>query len=116
MDDEQDPTPPVEVEKQERHVIVHVGGEMDIDRAPLLQEALRTLLTQPDCPAEVVLDLTELTFCDSSGLNAFLQARLAAQENGRRLSLHAPNQQVAKLLALTGANQLFPITTRDQTD
>ncbi|MEU9110119.1 STAS domain-containing protein [Streptomyces xanthophaeus] len=110
MDDEQDPTPAIEVEKQEQQVIVHVGGEMDIDRAPLLQEALRTLITQPDCPPDVVLDLTELTFCDSSGLNALLQARLTAVEHNRRIILHAPNQQVTKLLHLTGAHHLFPIT------
>lgn len=110
MEDAQNPVPPVEVEKQDRQVIVRVGGEMDIDRAPLLQEALRTLITQPDCPPEVVLDLTRLTFCDSSGLNALLQARLTAEEHGRRISLHAPNQQVTKLLALTGTDQLFPIT------
>ncbi|MFF1414490.1 STAS domain-containing protein [Streptomyces sp. NPDC058289] len=110
MDDELDPTPPVEVEKQEQHVIVLVGGEMDIDRAPLLHEALRTLITQPDCPPDVVLDLSELTFCDSSGLNAFLQARLTAIEYSRRIILHGPNQQVTKLLHLTGAHRLSPIT------
>ncbi|MFD5148650.1 STAS domain-containing protein, partial [Streptomyces sp. NPDC058401] len=109
MDDELDPTP-VEVEKQEQQVIVHVGGELDIDRAPLLHEALRTLITQPGCPPDVVLDLSELTFCDSSGLNVFLQARLTAVEHGRRIVLHAPNQQVTKLLQLTGAHHLFPIT------
>lgn len=110
MEDAQNPAPPVEAEKQEQQVIVRVGGEMDIDRAPLLHEALRTLITQPDCPPEVVLDLTELAFCDSSGLNAILRARLAAEEHDRRLSLHAPNPQVTKLLALTGTDQLFPIT------
>ncbi|WP_328296475.1 STAS domain-containing protein [Streptomyces sp. NBC_00435] len=110
MDHEQDPTPPVEVDKQEQQAFVHVGGEMDIDRAPLLEEALRTLITQPDCPPEVVLDLSELTFCDSSGLSAFLQGHRTAQEHGRRIVLHAPNQRFVKLLELTGARRLFPIT------
>lgn len=115
MDDAQDRIPPVEVEKEEQQVIVHVGGEMDIDRAPLLQEALCTLITRSDCPPEVVIDLTKLTFCDSSGLNALLQARLTAQEHGRRITLHAPNQQVTKLLELTGTHQLFPISRPGQT-
>ncbi|MGW1774874.1 STAS domain-containing protein [Streptomyces sp. NPDC002104] len=110
MDDEQDPAPPVEVDKQDQQVVVHVGGEMDIDRAPLLQEALRTLIAQPDCPRDVVIDLTELTFCDSSGLNALLHARITAEEHGRQITLHAPNQQVTKLLELTGTDRLFAIT------
>ncbi|MER5757783.1 STAS domain-containing protein [Streptomyces sp. NPDC002082] len=110
MEDAQNRIPPLEVEKDGQQVIVHVGGEMDIDQAPLLNETLRTLITQSDCPPEVVLDLTELAFCDSSGLNALLQARLTAIEHGRRISLHAPNQQVTKLLEITGTRQLFPIT------
>ncbi|MFD6891866.1 STAS domain-containing protein [Streptomyces sp. NPDC059957] len=44
--------------------------------------------------AEVVLDLTQLTFCESSSLNAILQARPTAEEHGRRISLHAPTQHV----------------------
>ncbi|MCX4776170.1 STAS domain-containing protein [Streptomyces sp. NBC_01264] len=111
MKDAQDRVPPVEVEKQVPQVIVNIGGEMDIDRAPLLQGALHTLITQPDCPPEVVLDLTELTFCDSSGLNAILRARLTAEAHGRHVTLHAPNRQVTKLLELTGTEQLFHITT-----
>lgn len=110
MEDEPDPTPPVDVEKQQGQVIVHVGGEMDIDRASLLQEALRTLIAQADCPPDIVLDLTDLAFCDSSGLNAFLQARLTAIQYGWRVILHAPNQQVTRLLELTGADTLFTIT------
>ncbi|MFF3217014.1 STAS domain-containing protein [Streptomyces sp. NPDC002886] len=111
MEEAQDRVPPVTVEKQGQQVIVSIGGEMDIDRAPLLQDALHTLITQPGCPPEVVLDLTELTFCDSSGLNTILRARLTAEAHGRRVTLHAPNQQVTKLLELTGTEQLFHITT-----
>ncbi|MER5757661.1 STAS domain-containing protein [Streptomyces sp. NPDC002082] len=110
MEDAQNRIPPLEVEKDDQQVIVHVGGEMDIDRAPLLQEALRTLITQSDCPPDVVIDLTELAFCDSSGLNALLQARLTAEEHGRRIALHAPNRQIRKLLRLTGTDTLFTIT------
>lgn len=114
MEDAQNRIPRVEVEKEERQVIVHVGGEMDIDRAPLLQVALHTLITQPDYPTDIVIDLTGLTFCDSSGLNALLQARFTAEEHGRRITLHAPNRQVRKLLELTGTHQLFPITRPGQ--
>ncbi|CAM5278503.1 hypothetical protein SAVIM338S_00098 [Streptomyces avidinii] len=110
MEDAPDHVPPVDVETQGQHVTVHVGGEMDIDRAPLLYEAVRTLIIQPDCPPDVVIDLTDLRFCDSSGLSALVRARLTAEEHGRRIVLHAPNRQMRRLLELTGVNQLFPIT------
>ncbi|MEU9161872.1 STAS domain-containing protein [Streptomyces sp. NPDC048424] len=102
--------PLVRVERGEQSVVVRVSGEIDLDRAPLLRDALDTVITRPDCPNEIVVDLGEVTFCDSSGLNTLLQARLTAHEHGRRIRLHAPTSQVIHLLELTGTDQLFPIT------
>ncbi|WP_420706941.1 STAS domain-containing protein [Streptomyces sp. NRRL S-237] len=56
--------------------------------------------------------MTDLTFFDSSGLNALLQARLTTHEHGRQIRLHVPSPQVTRLLELSGAEQLFPITGR----
>ncbi|MEV6734430.1 STAS domain-containing protein [Streptomyces sp. NPDC051364] len=109
-DDPEAGIPRVQVESAARSIVVRVGGEMDIDRAPLLHEALDSVITRPDCPVEIVVDLAELTFCDSSGLNALLQARLTAEQHGRRIRLHAPSPQVIRLLEVTGADQLFPVT------
>jgi anti-anti-sigma factor len=59
---------------QDRFRIVPLGvnglrllGELDLASAPALQEALRRL------PAEVTLDLSELTFADSVGLQTILE-------------------------------------------
>ncbi|WP_159396467.1 STAS domain-containing protein [Streptomyces sp. Sge12] len=89
--------------------VVHVGGEMDIDRAPMLHAALHAAITQPGGPAEIVVDLSDLSFCDSSGLNALIQARQTAAEHGRRIILRDPQPQFRRLLELTGAEALFPI-------
>ncbi|ARE79505.1 hypothetical protein B6R96_36455 (plasmid) [Streptomyces sp. Sge12] len=86
-----------------------MGGEMDIDRAPMLHAALHAAITQPGGPAEIVVDLSDLSFCDSSGLNALIQARQTAAEHGRRIILRDPQPQFRRLLELTGAEALFPI-------
>ncbi|MFF4006656.1 anti-sigma factor antagonist [Streptomyces sp. NPDC001717] len=90
--------------------VVHVGGEMDIDRAPMLRNALHTAITRPGRPAEIVVDLADLSFCDSSGLNALIQARHDAEEHGKQLVLRAPQHQFLHLLDITGADTLFAIT------
>lgn len=110
MKDPQDRVPPVRVTDEPQRAIVRVGGEIDIDRAPLLQEALHTVITRPECPDEIVVDLTGLTFCDSSGLNALLHARLTAAEYARYITLHAPNPQVLRLLEITGVDSIFHVT------
>ncbi|MFE1413434.1 STAS domain-containing protein [Streptomyces sp. NPDC058746] len=91
-------------------LVVHVGGEMDVDRAPMLRNALSAAITRPGGPGEIVVDLAYLSFCDSSGLNALIEALHTAQEHGKQLSLRAPQPQFLRLLDLTGADTLFTIT------
>lgn len=100
------------VDSGEQRVVVQVGGELDIDRAPMLREALDRVLARADCPGEVVVDLAGLTFCDSSGLNALLQARITAEKTGRRIVLRAPSERFVQLLELTATTHLFPVTDR----
>ncbi|KOU30751.1 hypothetical protein ADK53_27905 [Streptomyces sp. WM6373] len=90
--------------------VVHVGGEMDVDRAPMLRHALHTAITEPGGPAEIVVDLSDLSFCDSSGLSVLVNARPTAAEHGRRISLRNPQPQFRRLLEMSGADALFPIT------
>lgn len=111
-EDKEDLIPLVRAETGEQGVVVHVSGEIDITAAPQLDEALQAALTDGGGADEVVIDLSGLTFCDSSGLNALLQARLTAEEHDRRLRLHAPTAQVVRLLEMTGTDQLFAITGR----
>ncbi|MGW7345749.1 STAS domain-containing protein [Streptomyces sp. NPDC054854] len=98
------------VNGDEQRRVVHVGGEMDIDRAAMLRDALHAAITQPGGPDEIVVDLSGLSFCDSSGLSAFLLARQAAAEHERRICLRGPQPQFLRLLAMTGTDTLFPIT------
>ncbi|MFB6809489.1 STAS domain-containing protein [Streptomyces sp. NPDC056387] len=110
MGDQEDLHPGMWVDGGDQRIVVHVGGEMDIDRAPMLYNALHAAITQTGGPNEIVADLAELSFCDSSGLNALIQARHTADEHGKRITLRAPQPQFRRLLEVTGADVLFPIT------
>ncbi|MFF8259046.1 STAS domain-containing protein [Streptomyces virginiae] len=90
-------------------VVVRVRGEMDIDRAPALRMELNEAIAAAPGAVDVVVDLTAMSFCDSSGLNALLGARRHAEEAGHRLRLAAPCPQVARLLEMTGAGEVFTI-------
>lgn len=82
---------------------------MDIDRAPMLRDALLAAITWQGGPDEIVVDLSDLSFCDSSGLTALIHAQRTAAEHGRRVVLRTPPPQVRRLLEMTGADALFPI-------
>ncbi|MFI1067076.1 STAS domain-containing protein [Streptomyces spororaveus] len=89
---------------------MHVGGEMDIDRAPMLRHALHAAITRPGGPEEIVIDVSDLSFCDSVGLNVLIGARRTAAEHGRRITLRGPQPQFLRLLDMTGATGLFQIS------
>jgi anti-sigma B factor antagonist len=89
-----------------RIAVTTVTGELDVQSAPAVYRRALEALTR--CPL-MVMDLSGVTFCDSSGFNALLRLRRRAEEAGTRLALAAPPGQVARLLALTGVDTAFPV-------
>ncbi|MFD7731041.1 STAS domain-containing protein [Kitasatospora phosalacinea] len=87
--------------------VVRLEGEADHTQRHRLEKALTAALASR--PALLLVDLTALAFCDSSGLNAFVHARRNAQESGVALVLAAPTEPVDRLLEITGMYQVFDI-------
>src|SRR5688500_664492 len=59
--------------------------------------------------AHVVIDLTHVTFVDSSGLGALIVARNSAREGSGSMSLVSPPPMVRRLLGSTQLTDVFPI-------
>ncbi|MFJ2582051.1 STAS domain-containing protein [Kitasatospora aureofaciens] len=78
---------------------VRVCGEIDLDSASDLRRELSRALADH---RQVVLDLSQVTFMDCSGLNVLPEARNQADRNGARLALRGITRPVARLLKLTG--------------
>ncbi|MFI8293679.1 STAS domain-containing protein [Streptomyces sp. NPDC085614] len=91
----------------EAHTRVHVAGEIDLDSAGHLRVALMRALSAAPAGTGLVLDMSAVTFCDSSGLNALLRLRQQAIEDGRSLTISHTGPQVARLLEMTGSAALF---------
>jgi len=89
--------------------VLDLRGELDQDTAPplraLLDQALDTGVPR------VVLDCSELDFCDSTGLNVLLSARLRAQAEGRSIELAGLRSAVARMFEITGASTVFAVHT-----
>ncbi len=91
--------------------VIRLIGELDLDSAPGSRPTLDAAITSASQPT-VVLDLSELTFCDSSGVRVLLALhRLAAGEN-RDLRIRDATSAVTQVLNLTGADRVL-LTTSD---
>ena len=82
-------------------------GELDIVTAPQLEEAVSEATSE--AVAEIVLDLRELTFMDSSGLRALAHANLKAERAGTALSIWRGPRQIERVLEISGLGPLLPL-------
>ena len=85
--------------------IVGLVGELDMDTAPLFTTAVEGLIAQ-GC-RELVLDLAQLRFCDSMGLNAILRQLRQVKGLGGSLTVMEPPDQVKRLLSMAGLDEIL---------
>ena len=87
--------------------VVQVGGDLDMATTPGLRDTLHRVVDAGD--RQVVVDLGEVGFLDSSGLGALVTAFRALDEAGGRLSLAAPQPAVVTVLRITSVDQVIDI-------
>ncbi len=78
---------------------VQVEGELDLAVAGQLDEALKAAAVECD---QVLVGLERCEFIDSSGIAVILRAHNRMAEEGRRLAVYAPTDQVLRVLSMTG--------------
>ncbi|MER6409350.1 STAS domain-containing protein [Streptomyces viridosporus] len=104
--DDQQHAPHVDVRRTgtDRHLVT-VRDALDLHTAHQLADALQPLLLTDG--HSVLLDLSGVTFLDSTGLTCLIAAYRTARTNGARLVLIAPSERVRHMLALTGVDQVL---------
>ena len=87
--------------------VIAIKGELDAYTAPGVEEQIANLVGRGI--NNIVLDLSETGFLDSSGLRAILTAhrRLSSEEGS--LALRNPSEPVTRLLEITGLTDQFPL-------
>ncbi|WP_329178476.1 MULTISPECIES: STAS domain-containing protein [unclassified Streptomyces] len=103
----------VEVAHNGHTAVFTPAGELDHHTADLLSEPLGAAVDAG--ASRLVVDCSQLEFCDSTGLNVLLSARLRAEANGGGVHLAAMQPTVARVLEITGAEAVFTLhDTLDQ--
>ena len=87
--------------------VLHLKGELDADTANQLHAALADLLERP--VPRIVVDLTELKFCDSVGLSAFITSKQVITARGGWLSFAGANLFLIQLMETVGLSRYFAI-------
>src|ERR1035438_8100491 len=85
-----------------------VAGEIDLYTAPKLHAELTAALVA-GAPLRLVVDMTGVEFCDSTGMNVLLAAHRRAREGGGDLQLSHPRPAIRNVLQVTGLESVFTV-------
>jgi anti-sigma B factor antagonist len=107
------PAPPfhVVVIRTDSGVVVGVEGELDLSTAPQLRDELVALAEEGQ--TRVVLDLTRLSFIDSTGLSVLVMALNRSRADSGSVVIRNPSQSVLRILEITGLVSVFTIAHED---
>jgi anti-sigma B factor antagonist len=92
------------------HVLVTASGEIDLYTAPKLQADLSAIIESAAPAARIVVDMSGVEFCDSTGMNVLLSCLRQVRERGGELELAAPRPAIMKILQVTGLDAVFTIS------
>src|SRR4051794_15571663 len=92
--------------------VIEVDGELDLSTAPRLCARIEQTFREP--PAGVVVDLSQLSFCDSTGLRALLGAVQEARVHCVPLRIVPPRASApARAFEIAGLPEFMPLA-RDE--
>jgi anti-anti-sigma factor len=97
----------VAVRHSGRSAIFTPEGELDHHTAELLREPMERNVD--DGFAKLIVDCSQLHFCDSTGLNVLLSARLKAAAAGGGVHLTGLLPTVSRVFEITGAHAVFNV-------
>lgn len=88
-------------------VVIRVNGELDVYTAPQLGEVLADSVAQGH--RDLVVDLSRVTFMDSTALGVLVFSRQRVTEGEGRLRLVLSDPHVGKIMRITGFEEIFEI-------
>jgi len=98
----------VTVKIKNESLIVKISGDLDLVIAKEFREIVDKILM--DRPLKnLILDLAEVNFIDSSGLGAILGRYKLIQQRGGKMSIWGAKTSVHRILDLSGIMKIIPV-------
>ncbi|MBD2181122.1 exopolysaccharide biosynthesis polyprenyl glycosylphosphotransferase [Planktothrix sp. FACHB-1355] len=88
---------------------IQAPPRLSVLEAVAFKQNFQQLCQGSPLPSQIIIDFSQTTFMDSSGLGALVSNLKTAQQQGIQLVLRNVRPQVMAVLSLTGLNQVFTI-------
>ena len=101
------PTNPItQTIPQQDSLIIHLTGTINVVNAPELRVGLLERIKQYS-PKELVLDLSEVDFVDSSGLGVFIEARRHLSKDDGAVTFANVREEIRGLMRVMNLDAVF---------
>jgi anti-sigma B factor antagonist len=87
-------------------IVVRVTGEVDLSWSQSIRKAILDALVKAQA---VGVDLSAVSYIDSSGIAALVEGFQSARGKGQKFSLIAASQSVRSVLQLARLDRVFPM-------
>jgi anti-sigma B factor antagonist len=91
--------------KGEGQSLLSVSGELDYNTAPQLRAELDAVSLHPG--GILIIDLSGLTYCDSTGISVMVGAQQRAKAAGTALALAGVNPDIIRIFRVISLHQVF---------
>ena len=95
-----------EISQKKDTSVVAFSGEIDLDSSPAAREILLKCF---ESNSNVIVDLSEVSYIDSSGVASLVEALQAAKKNGSRFALAAVSEPTRRVLELARLDKVFTL-------
>ncbi|MBB6551842.1 STAS domain-containing protein [Nonomuraea rubra] len=100
-------TAPLGVANTGKPTIVHLSGEIDLFTTAALRRQLMGTLRYST--SLLILDLSQVSFCDTGGLAVLVGIQHRARSMGITVALRGPDASMSRLLRVTGLDRGLPM-------
>lgn len=91
---------------------IRLVGDLDVTTAADLRQAVQNLLTPPTC--DVLMDLSDLRFCDVAGVRTLVWSTHLVAEHGHRMRVTGARPSIRETLAITYGDKLVMAEIPDE--
>lgn len=95
-----------EISERQGASVVTFTGEVDLESSPVAREILLKCF---ESTSKVIVDLSEVTYIDSSGVASLVEALQAAKKNGSQFGLAAVSEPTRRVLELARLDKVFTL-------
>jgi anti-anti-sigma factor len=96
----------VERRVEQGDVVLAVRGDIDVESAPRLWQEIEPQL---DTTRHMIVDLSQVSFIDSTGVGTIIRAVNALRDRGQRLTLRSPTPMTKTVFETVGLSRVVDI-------